>query len=703
MASTLRSPTARPAPRTLRTLKPSLRLVQPSCHDSGPDAEARPDALTIALVGQPNVGKSTVFNMLTGLNQHVGNWPGKTVEQKTGVFQYDGVAVNIVDLPGTYSLTANSEEERLARDYLISARPGVAIAIVNAAALERSLYLVAELLALDTPLVIGLNMSDVAEQHGIHVEAHVLEAALGVPVAPLVAARNEGIRELVAAAMRMAADPGSFHPNRPAIRPEHQPVLDRVVGMLSECTCDRYAADWSAMKLLEGDSEVTAQIRASVSPEVWEEIHALLLRHEDAYLDIAGGRYEWIGRMVRAAVTQPRAGAVTVTDRIDRVATHPVFGLILLLGIFGLAFALTYAIATPLAQWLSGVVLGGLTWLAQAVLGGAPAWVSGLVIDGLIGGAGTVLTFLPVLAIFFVLLGVLEDVGYLSRGAYVMDRFMHLMGLHGKSFLPLFLGFGCNVPAVMGARILEERRARLLTILIAPLVPCTARLAVLAFLAPAFFGRQAALATIGLVALNLAVLAIAGVIVNKAAFRGEQTAFIMELPLYHIPNLRTVGLYTWNNTASFIKKAGTFILISSAVVWALSNLPGGNVETSILATAGKSLQPVGSLMGLNDWRTVVALLSSFFAKENVIATMGVLFGAPEGGATLAAQVAAVLVPAARLAFLATAMLYIPCLATVATIKQETGSWKWTAASIGLMLAISVGVGIVVFQTLSLLG
>lgn len=704
MGQTLRSPGAPP----VRRVKPSLRLVQPACHDTGPGALALPDALTIALAGQPNVGKSTVFNMLTGLNQHVGNWPGKTVEQKTGVFQHGGVTANLVDLPGTYSLTANSEEERVARDYLISERPDVAIAIVNAAALERSLYLVAELLALDTPLVIGLNMSDVAEQHGIRVEGHVLEAALGVPVIPLVAARNEGIRELIEAAFALARDPAAFRPNRPAIRPEHQPVLDRLVELLGGCTCDRYPIDWAAMKLLEGDAEVTAQIRASVSPQLWEEVHGLLLQHEDAYLDIAGGRYEWIGRMVRAAVIQPRAGAVTITDRIDRVATHPVFGLILLLGIFGLAFALTYAIATPLSEWLSNVVLGGLASLAQTLLrqgalGSAPAWVSGLVIDGFIGGAGTVLTFLPVLAIFFAVLGILEDVGYLARGAYVMDRFMHLMGLHGKSFLPLFLGFGCNVPAIMGARILEERRARFLTILLAPLVPCTARLAVLAFLAPAFFGRQAAAATIGLVALNLLILAVAGVVVNKVAFKGEQTAFIMELPLYHVPNLRTVSLYVKNNTMSFLKKAGTFILLSSAVVWVLSNLPGGNIETSYLAAAGKALQPIGQLMGLNDWRMVVALLSSFFAKENVIATLGVLFGAPEGGASLAAQVATVLAPAARLAFLAAAMLYIPCLATVATMKQETGSWKWTAASIGMLLAISIGAGIVLFQVLSLLG
>lgn len=697
--------------RTSRTLpqpvappvRPNLRLVHCAGPEDDPRAAAHPDALTVALVGQPNVGKSTVFNMLTGLNQHVGNWPGKTVELKTGVFEVEATTVKLVDLPGTYSLTANSEEERIARDFLIGERPDVAITVVNAAALERSLYLVAELLALDVPLVIGLNMSDVAEQHGIHVEAHVLQAALGIPVIPLVATRNEGIRELVAAAYRLALQPAAFRPNRPAIRAEHQPILDQVVVLLDGCACQRYPASWAALKLLEGDEEVTREIQGSTPPALWEEIHGILLKHEDAYLDIAGGRYEWIGRMVRAAVTSPRAGAITHTDRIDRVATHPVLGLLLLLGIFGLAFGLTYAIATPLSEWLSGVVLTGLIALADAVLGTAPAWPSGLVIDGVIGGVGTVLIFLPILAVFFAVLGILEDVGYLARGAYIMDRFMHLMGLHGKSFLPLFLGFGCNVPAVMGARILEERRARMLTILLAPLVPCTARLAVLAFLAPAFFGSSAAAATIGLVALNLGILAVTGIAVNKMAFKGEQTAFIMELPLYHIPNLRTVGLYVWNNTASFLRKAGTLILLASAVVWILSNVPGGNVETSILAAVGRALAPVGELMGLSDWRIIVALLSSFFAKENTIATLGVLFGAPEAGSALATQVAAILTPGARLAFLAVAMLFIPCVATVATIKQETASWKWTAASIGLLLIISLGAGVVIYQLARVFG
>lgn len=673
------------------------------CHDSGAGVPQIPDALTIALVGQPNVGKSTVFNMLTGLSQHVGNWPGKTVEQKIGTFRLqDGVSLNLVDLPGTYSLTANSEEERVARDYLIQGQPDVVIAVVNAAALERNLYLVAELLALNLPLVLGLNMLDVAEQHDIKIEPHVLAAALGVPVIPIVATKNQGVRELAQAALDVARAPADWTPSRPTIRPEHEPVLREVRALIAGQTPESYPEDWVALKLLEGDTEITALMQAKLLETTWQPLHALLLKHEDAYLDIAGGRYEWIGRMVRAAVTQPRAGAITLTERIDRVATHPLAGLGLLLAILALAFWLTYTIAAPVAEWLSTQVLAALDTVATLTLSRAPAWIYGLISDGLIHGVGTVFAFLPILLVFFAVLGVLEDVGYLARGAYVMDRFMHLMGLHGKSFMPLFLGFGCNVPAVLGARIIEERRARWLTILLAPLVPCTARLAVIAFLAPAFFLSGAALISFGLVALNLVVLAIAGMIVNKLAFHGEHTAFIMELPLYHVPNGRTVGLYVWNNTVSFIKKAGTLILLASIVVWALSAFPGPTIEESVLAAFGRMLAPIGALMGLEDWRIIVALLTSFFAKENTIATLGILFNTSAESVTLAKQVAEILTPAARLAFLTVVMLFIPCLATTATIRQETNSWRWMAAAIALTLALSLGAGIVVYQIGSLL-
>jgi ferrous iron transport protein B len=666
------------------------------CHDAGGPGVHDPAALTVALIGQPNVGKSTVFNMLTGLNQHVGNWPGKTVEQKTGVYRHNGLTLNLVDLPGAYSLTANSEEERIARDYLIRSRPDVAIVVVNAAALERNLYLVAELLALPLRLVLALNMTDVAEQQGIQVEAHVLAAALAAPVVPIVATRNQGVQELVDEAVKLARD-ADWNPNRPAIRPEHEPQLTALRELIAGHISHPYPTDWVALKLLEGDREIIEMARQALPADAWQRVHALLVKHEDAYLDIAGGRYEWIGRMVRAAVARPKAGAITFTDRLDRVATHPVAGLAVLLAMFGLVFWLTYTVATPAAAWLSEQALGWLAGLAEAILAGAPVWLNSLAADGLINGVGTVFTFLPILIVFFAMLGILEDMGYLARAAYVMDRFMHLMGLHGKSFLPLFLGFGCNVPAVMGSRIIEERRARLLTILLAPLVPCTARLAVIAFLAPAFFGGYATLVSWGLVTVNLFVLALAGIAINKLAYRGEHTAFIMELPLYHIPNPRTVALYVWHNTVGFVVKAGTLILIASMAVWALSTLPGRGVEESVLAAFGRWLEPAGRLLGLGDWRMIVALLTSFFAKENTIATLGVLYGSSDVTGALAGQVAAALTPAARLAFLVVVMLFIPCLATTATIRQETRSWRWALASIGLLLVLSLAAGIGVYQ------
>jgi ferrous iron transport protein B len=657
-------------------------------------------SITIALAGQPNVGKSTVFNMLTGLNQHVGNWPGKTVEQKTGYFTHNGQAIRLVDLPGTYSLTANSEEERITRNFLLHEKPDVVVAIVNAATLERNLYLVAELLNMPVRLVVGVNMLDVAEQMGIHVETHILQAALGLPVVPLVASHNQGISETIGAALHLLENPEDFTPNRPEIRAEHRPVLTEIRTLLGGKT-QLFPEDWVAIKLLEGDAEITAMVRQT-APEVWEPINTLLMQHEDAYLDVAGGRYEWIERMVRAAVAKPIPGAISLTDRLDKVATHPFWGLVLLLGIFGVVFGITYAAAMPVVNWLDAQVISGLAESTRQALAPAPAWLTSLLVDGLIAGAGAVLTLMPVLIIFFAVLGLLEDVGYLTRSAYVMDRFMHWMGLHGRSFLPLFIGFGCNVPGILGARIIDERRARFLTILLTPLVPCTGRMAVIAFLAPAFFGKNAALATGGLVAGNILLLFLIGIIINRGVFKGPSSAFIMEMPLYHIPNARTIGLYVWQNTWAFVKKAGTIILLASATVWLLAYLPDGDIQESLLASFGHWLQPAGRWLGLGDWRLIVSLLSSFVAKENTIATLGILYGS--GSAlSLPEQIAQTLTPAAALAFLVVQMTFIPCVATVAAIKQETGSWKWPVISAGLLLIVSLGAATIVYQLARMLG
>jgi ferrous iron transport protein B len=652
--------------------------------------------ITVALAGQPNVGKSTVFNLLTGLSQHVGNWPGKTVEQKAGTHRRADTTMHIVDLPGTYSLTAGSLEERIARDYIIKERPDVVVVITDASALERNLYLAAELLHLPARLVVVLNMMDMAEQQGLRIEPGVLQAALGTPVVPMVATRNQGVKELVEAIEEVATDAAPYAPRRPEIREDHRQVLEEIEGLVASDVPEPYPEEWAALKLLEGDSEITEMMQERLPKEQWQRISAILCLHEDAGLAVASGRYDWIGRMIRTAVAHPRVGQITLTERLDRWATHPFWGLAILFGMLGLIFWLTYSVGGPLQELLDTYVVGAVADWAGTVLAGAPEWASGLVVDGIIGGAGTVVTFLPILLIFFAALGFLEDLGYMARAAYVMDRFMHLMGLHGKSFLPLFLGFGCNIPAVMGARIVERERSRLLTILIAPLVPCMARMMVLSFLTPIFFGANAPLVSWGLVGFNLLVMALLGIVINRLAFGGERAAFIMELPLYHLPNWRTIGLFIWQRTKAFFAKAGTIILAVSVVIWALSALPGGEIETSYLAGIGRLLAPLGALMGLG-WRMMVALLSSVVAKENTIASLGVLYGAGEEEARLAETMGGILTPAAALAFLAVQMLFIPCVATVATVRQETGSWKWTAFSIVLLLILSFSVGIAIYQ------
>lgn len=648
--------------------------------------------LTIALAGQPNVGKSSVFNLLTGLNQHVGNWTGKTVECKTGAFTYKNTGFNLIDLPGTYSLTASSEEERIARDYIIQQHPDLIVAVVNAAALEHSLYLVAELLLLPVPIVLALNMTDVAEQEELYIEPKVLEVALGIPVVPMAASKGVGVAELQETILRMSRHELPYTPKRPSILPAHQPVLEQLRGLIDKYVPAVYPPDWVALKLLEGDEELSRLIDAATPPEVSEKIHALLYQHEDAILDIAGARYEWVERVIRAAVVKPKVTRVGLTTRLDRVLTHPLWGTVSLIAILGATFWLTYEVGSPIQAWLSRMVdlLAGVIrsdWTA------APKWLVEFTAGGILGGIGMVLTFLPILIIFFLILGFMEDTGYMARAAYVTDRWMHMIGLHGKSFLPILLGFGCNVPAVMGTRIIESPRARLLTTMLIPLVPCTARMAVITILAGLFFGPNAFWIAWGLVGLCLVLLAGLGFLLHHFLFGNEHVPFIMELPLYHLPNGRTIGLYVKDNVLGFLKKAGSIILVASLVVWALSYFPSGNVLNSYLGQASKFLEPVGKIMGL-PWPMLVALLTSFVAKENTIATLGILYGSLN-------TLPDVISPLAMLAFLVFQILFVPCIGTVAAIRQETHSWKWTLANVAAQLTLSLGLATAVYQIGSL--
>ena len=656
--------------------------------------------LSLALLGPPYVGKSTLFDLLTGLSQHAGNWPGTTVEVRSGTHRWDGRTLEIVDLPAVYSLTANSPDEQVARDYIVREKPDVLLVMLNATNLERSLYLVSEALELPAPIIVVVNMIDVAVKTGMHLKEKVLEAALGVPVVVTAAHRGEGVPELLETTTWLAEGSIPYAPRRPSLGPEIRSLVERVEQLIGDGAVSAYPRRWLALKLLEGDREITRLAQDSLPEQRWERLHSLLRESEDAVVAIASARYEWIERMVRAALFKPRRSAVSLTERLDRIATHPLLGPVSLLGVLALIFWLVYRIAAPIVELLdytvstSGEVIRG-------SLSSAPPWVAGLLVDGALGGVGTVLSLLPILIVFFVGMGFLRHVGYMARAAFVGDRFMHLMGLHGESLVPLFLGFGCNVPAVFGARLIDSARARLLTVLLIPLIPCTGRMVVLVFIAGALFGEAAPFVTWGLVALNLALLTLTGILFDRTIPNGERPALIMELPLYHLPNWWAIVVETWQSIKEFLVRAGTVILAVSVIIWVLANQPTGNIQQSYLAQAGRHLEPLGALMGL-DWRMMVALLTSFVAKENALAAMAVLgSGGQESG--LVSALPLMLTQSSALAYLVLQITFIPCSSTLAAILHQTKSWFWTGLTLIYQLLLSLTVGIATYQALRMLG
>jgi len=662
-----------------------------------------PKIVTVALAGTPNTGKSTVFNALTGLRQHVGNWPGKTVEKKSGICQRDGKVFSVVDLPGSYSLGANSTEEEIARDFLARERPDIVVAIVDASSLERNLYLVCELLQLGVPMVVALNMMDVARSGGLEVDAGALEAALGVPVVPMVARNGQGIQQLLESIEAVAEGETASPVDGPRLSPAVQPLLAKLDAAVPADLDIPYPRRWALVKLLEGDPSIRRSMKAALPPDAWERIRNILHQHEQAMLEIASSRYDWAAETYRRAVGRPGGENISLGERADRLLTHPLGGLIAFAAmVFGI-YWLMFNLGAPMQGWLNDNVVVRSADALEDALRGWPDWSTSLLANGLIGGAGLVLTFIPILAILFLALAILEDVGYMARAAFVMDRFMHRVGLRGQSFLPLFLGWGCNVPAIMGSRIVESRAARLTTILVTPLVPCAARMVVIALFTAAFFGGAAVLVSWSMVMMNLAVLALAALLISRFVFRGQDSSFVMEIPRYHAPNIRTVLLATGERVRRFVMLAGTVILAMSLVVWAFSSFPSNDVGDSILGHIGRGLAPVGGLMGL-DWRMMVALLTSFVAKEQTIATLRVILGTGDGAnGALKTELTSIMVPAAAVSFIALQMLFVPCAASVAAIRQETRSWRWTGFAVGYMLTISFAVAIVIYQVARLFG
>ncbi len=651
--------------------------------------------LTIALVGPPNVGKSSLFNLLTGLNQRVGNWPGKTVEIKSGTFFLPGGPITLVDLPGIRGLSALSEEERLARDFLLREQVDGILLVVNAASLESNLYLLAELLPLQIPIFLVLNMMDVAQKEGVQIDPQRLEQSLGIPVIPLVAVQRRGIDRLTQVleeSLRRGLPSPMASPGVPA---PYQKLVDQIEEVLRRNHKTPYPPQWVAIKLLEGDPLILGRMQEWL-PDCWYQILCQLERYKDAILDIAGARYEWVHQVLNQAGVRRVSSTESLTDRIDRWAIHPFWGLVLLFFIASGLFGMVYSIGVPLQDLCDRYLVQSLANGLRTTLASFPPWLVSLLADGIVGGVGIVLTFLPLLLVFYTLLGFLEDIGYAPRIAFVIDRVMQSLGLRGSSFLPLFLAFGCNVPAVIGSRIIDAVPSRLFTILLIPLVPCAARIAVVTTLTAIFFRGYAFCVTLGILGLNLALLVLLGRLLSRWILKEDPMAFVIELPLYHRPSGRTIAFYVWQQVKSFLQTAGTVILLISLLVWVLASLPSGDLKGSYLAQLGYLLTPLASLMGL-DWRMLVALLTSFIAKENSLATMGILFEASTHPGGLAEALSQALSPSSALAYLVVQTLFIPCVATVATIRKETGSWRWTLGDVLILLAVSFLVGIGVYH------
>lgn len=645
--------------------------------------------LRVALAGNPNVGKTSLFNALTGARQHVGNWPGVTVEKKVGTCRHKDHLIEIIDLPGTYSLTANSIDEIVTRDFIIEETPDVVIHVVDATSLDRNLYLTTQLMTTGARLVMALNMFDVVEARGDYIDLEKLEEFLEIPVVPTSASKGTGIDRLLDEIVE-EADTEHHHHHMVGYGDE----LERKISVLVETLdqdpdiAETYPLRWMSVKLLEGDENVLD--RLSGSP-VEERVKALLIDedHEDIEVEMAERRYQVIDTILGQALVRCQL-KVTPSDYVDRVMTHKWLGIPIFLAMMWGAFTLTFTVSIPFSAMIDAAFGQLSTWIRDSV---GPAWLASLLADGIIGGVGFVLVFVPPIFVLFLLLAILEDSGYLARAAFNMDRIMANLGLHGKSFIPMLMGFGCNVPAILSTRSIEDRKDRFITILVNPFMSCGARLPVFVLLAGAFFGAAAGTAIFGIYILGILVAIITAKLLRNTLLRGEPAPFIMEMPRYHLPSTKLVLTHTWERTWMYMRKAGTVILLGAIIVWFMASMPWGveyGSEDSVAGMLGKVLEPLVAPLGF-DWRIVVALLFGFVAKELVAGTLGVLYGGAEGGGSLVKGLtdpSSGLNAASAAGLMAFTLLYTPCLATVGAIWKETGSLRWTAFSIvyGLVLA-----------------
>ena len=662
---------------------------------------------TIAIIGNPNSGKTTLFNRLTGSNQHVGNWPGVTVDRKTGHITYHKQTVDVVDLPGIYSLSPFTQEEIIAREYVLSDEPNGILNIVDATNIERNLYLTMQLIALGLPMVIALNFIDDCRAQDIEIDCERLSDTLGVRVVPISARKGENMGEL----LRIVAEDLRKPVRQPAYLHGVGAAINRVSRALEETSLRHENLPFYALKLLEGDSHVLQTVKLPPAAKKMIETTAdALSSHgsEDNEMILADALYDFIEEAVRHAVKRPEKPVLTLTERLDRVIINKWMALPIFAFLMVLMFWSTFGpIGSFFADLLETLIQGTLVPMARNGLQtvGASDWLVGLICEGVLGGVGGVISFLPQIIILFFFLSLLEDTGYLARIAFIMDTLLRRIGLSGKSFVPMLMGFGCTTPAVMAARTMENEKDRRMTIMLTPFMSCGAKLPVYALFAGAIFPQCASFIIISLYVLGILVGIFAGWLLKKTVFQGVSSGFVLELPPYRLPTTRGTLQNMWEKAKDFLTKAGTVIFVMSIAIWLLQHFTptlqtAVDSADSILGVFGRLIAPIFTPLGFGEWRASVSILTGIIAKEAVVSTMSVLYGVDLS--SLGGLLSTIFSPIAAYAFLVFILLYMPCMSAFATIRREMGGWKWAVGAAAFQTCLAWVVSFLVYQCGNLL-
>ena len=741
----------------------SLELKIQSLKLNEGENPVRKKAIIVAVAGNPNSGKSTLINAIAGTRLQVGNWPGVTVEKKTAVFEYEGRKIKLVDLPGTYSLSPYTQEEIIARDYLVHEKPDVIIDVVDATNLERNLYLTIQLLELGIPVVIALNIYDEAMKKGYKIDIKAMEKMLGVRVKPTIATKKSGLKELLKAITEIVDNPAIHIPKRLHYEEDFELAAASVESYIKTTypqLAEKYPLRWFSFKLLEGDQHVLQEINLSENETFIKDIREHLKRShgDDIESLMADERYAQASGLTHEVLKKPGTRKIEMTEKIDRIVLNRFFGIPIFLAAMWLVFKLTFDVSGPFADWLDAMIAGPFKRWAETILGfiHAPEWTISLTTDGIIAGVGFVIVFVPVIFAMMFFITFLEGSGYMARAAFVMDRLMHAIGLHGKSFIPMLLGFGCNVPAIYATRVLENPRDKALTALLIPLMSCGARLPVYVVFVGAFFTHNAGTVIWSLYVMGISLAILMGVIFKKTLFKGEAPMFIMELPPYRMPSFRSLMIHTWEKGKHFLIKAGTYILAVSIIVWFLLNLPWGveNKRDSYLGKMGQVIAPVLEPLGFGKWEAASSLVAGLIAKEIVVGTMGEIyvpkledkkdekpsltedlkeigtslvnaakdsianifstFGIAslsseespemkEEGESIRNVIRKQFTPLTAYAFMSFVLLYMPCVVAAIALRQEFGTWKWYGIAFGYQMALAWIVAFMIYQGGKIIG